>query len=158
MRTVDVDIAILGAGTAGLNARREAEKAGRSWVLIESGPYGTTCARVGCMPSKLLIAAADAAHAARDAARFGVHAEGIRVDGRAVMERVRAERDRFAGFVVESTEALPADQRLRGTARFVGPTTLQVDDHTRVEARSTADNAFDQRPGSPPNLVGQPGL
>jgi len=136
MRTMDVDIAVIGAGTAGLNARREAEKAGKSWVLIESGPYGTTCARVGCMPSKLLISAADAAHAAREAGRFGVRVGEVEVDGRAVMDRVRRERDRFAGFVVESTEALPAERRLRGTARFVGPTTLLVDDHTRVEAKA----------------------
>ncbi len=134
MDVISVDIAIVGAGTAGLNARREAERANKSWVLIEAGPYGTTCARVGCMPSKLLIAAAEAAHHVRGAGRFGVQAEGLRVDGEAVMERVRRERDRFAGFVVESTEALPEERRLHGRARFVGPTTLEVDDHTRVEA------------------------
>ncbi len=43
-------MAIIGAGTAGLAARREAKKVGASVVLIEGGPYGTTCARVGCMP------------------------------------------------------------------------------------------------------------
>ena len=42
-------------------------------VLIESHAYGTTCARVGCMPSKLLIAAAEATHSARQAGRFGVN-------------------------------------------------------------------------------------
>ncbi|MFO1205321.1 MAG: FAD-dependent oxidoreductase [Burkholderiales bacterium] len=63
MDTVSVDVAIIGAGTAGLNARREVEKRGGRPLLIEQGPYGTTCARVGCMPSKLLIAAAEAAHA-----------------------------------------------------------------------------------------------
>ncbi len=88
------------------------------------------------MPSKLLIAAAEAAHEARHAERFGVHVEGLRVDGRAVLERVRRERDRFVGFVVRDTEALPDSQRLRGHARFTGPTTLEVGDHTRVEARA----------------------
>ncbi|MEN0063664.1 MAG: dihydrolipoyl dehydrogenase [Myxococcota bacterium] len=136
MRTMNVDIAIIGAGTAGLNARREAEKAGKSWVLIESGPYGTTCARVGCMPSKLLISAADAAHAAHHSDRFGVNVEGVKVDGRAVMDRVRSERDRFAGFVVEATEALPEERRVHGRARFTGPTTLVVDDHTTVHAKA----------------------
>lgn len=132
-----VDVAVIGAGTAGLNARREVEKRGGNAVLIESGPYGTTCARVGCMPSKLLIAAADAAHEVATAERFGVRVEtGWQIDGRAVMERVRRERDRFAGFVVQSTEAIPEQQRLRGHARFLEPTTLQVDDHTRVEART----------------------
>jgi dihydrolipoamide dehydrogenase len=148
-----VDVAIIGAGTAGLNARREAEKAGRSWVLIEAGPYGTTCARVGCMPSKLLIAAADAAHEVSFAGRFGIRVEGgWDVDGRAVMKRVREERDRFVGFVVRDTEALPAEQRIRGRARFVGPTTLQVDDHTRVHAKAIVI-ATGSTPWVPPVLA-----
>ena len=136
MHEIEVDVAIVGAGTAGLNARREVEKAGKSWVLIERGPYGTTCARVGCMPSKLLIAAADAAHHARSSGQFGVNVSGIEVDGRAVMDRVRRERDRFAGFVVRDTEALPEEFRLTGEAKFVGPTILEVDGPvpTRVRA------------------------
>ena len=59
---VNVDVAVIGAGTAGLAAYRTAVSHGKRAVVIESGPYGTTCARVGCMPSKLLIAAAEAAH------------------------------------------------------------------------------------------------
>lgn len=136
MKTQKVDVAIIGAGTSGLNARREVEKAGKSWVLIESGPYGTTCARVGCMPSKLLIAAADRAHEAATSGEFGVHADGLRIDGRRVMERVRAERDRFAGFVVEDTEALDESRRIRSHARFTGPTTLETEDGQKIEAAS----------------------
>ena len=63
MQIQDTDVAIIGAGTAGLAAYRTVKAAGRRALLIEGGPYGTTCARVGCMPSKLLIAAAEAAHA-----------------------------------------------------------------------------------------------
>jgi dihydrolipoamide dehydrogenase len=44
MNTRNVDVAVIGAGTAGLVARREAERQGASTVLIESGPYGTMCA------------------------------------------------------------------------------------------------------------------
>lgn len=153
MQNITVDVAIIGAGTAGLNARREVEKAGKSWVLIESGPYGTTCARVGCMPSKLLIAAADAAWHARHAGRFGIEVPDVGVDGQAVMARVRSERDRFAGFVVEATEALPEERRIRGRARFVGPTTLQVDDHTTVQAGSIVI-ATGSSPWVPPDLRG----
>ena len=149
MQTREVDVAIIGAGTAGLNARREVEKAGASPLLIESGPYGTTCARVGCMPSKLLIAAADVAHEVAGASRFGVEVGDVRVDGVAVLERVRRERDRFAGFVVDATEALPELQRLRGHARFTGPTTLEVDDHTRVKAKSVVV-AVGSKPLVPP--------
>jgi dihydrolipoamide dehydrogenase len=135
METRQVDVAIIGSGTAGLNARREVEAQGGRPLLIEGGAYGTTCARVGCMPSKLLIAAAEAAHAVAGAARFGVPATA-RIDGPAVMARVQRERDRFVGFVVAGTQALPAEQLLRGRARFIGPTTLDVGGHTRVEARS----------------------
>ena len=153
METITTDVAIIGAGTAGLNARREAERAGKRWVLIENGPYGTTCARVGCMPSKLLIAAAETAHEIHHADRFGVRVDptAIRVDGEAVMDRVRRERDRFAGFVVEATEGLPAERRLHGTARFVGPNTLQVDDHTTVQAKSVVI-ATGSSPWIPPQL------
>ncbi len=147
MDTRQVDVAVIGAGSAGLNARREAEQQGASALLIESGPYGTMCARVGCMPSKLLISSADAAHDVARAGQFGVIVpEGVSVDGPAVFRRVRRERDRFAGFVVEDTEALPPEQRLRGRARFVAPGVLEVDDHTRVEARAvviaTGSQAF----------------
>lgn len=130
-----VDVAVIGAGTAGLTARRAAEKAGASTLLIEDGPFGTTCARVGCMPSKLLIAAAEAAHHTRHAGVFGLRTT-LEVDGPAVLRRVQAERDRFVGFVVRATERL-ADrgQVLRGRARFTGPGTLSVGDEI-VRARS----------------------
>jgi dihydrolipoamide dehydrogenase len=128
-----VDVAIVGAGTAGMTAYRSALAHTNQVVVIESGVYGTTCARVGCMPSKLLIAAAEAAHGMAGASRFGVHAGDWSVDGAAVMQRVRSERDRFVGFVVEAVEQWPAEHRLHGPARFLDDHTLQVG-HTRVEA------------------------
>jgi dihydrolipoamide dehydrogenase len=134
MRTIQKDVAIIGAGTAGLSAYRAARAEGATAVIIEGGPYGTTCARVGCMPSKLLIAAAEAAHAASHAAPFGINVAGVQVDGEAVMARVRRERDRFVGFVIEGVEAIPAEDRLVGYARFVDDRLLQVGDHTRVRA------------------------
>ena len=129
-----VAVAVIGAGSAGLNVFRGAQKHTESVVLIEGGPYGTTCARVGCMPSKLLIAAAEAAHDIERAHGFGVHAEPPVINGVEVMDRVRRERDRFVGFVLEDTEAIPEPQRIRGYARFLDDHTLQVDDHTRIHA------------------------
>jgi dihydrolipoamide dehydrogenase len=129
-----VEVAIIGAGTAGLAAYREVRRYTERVVLIEGGAYGTTCARVGCMPSKLLIAAADAAHGVAEAPVFGVRPGRIRIDGEAVMRRVRAERDRFVGFVLESVESFPKDHRLRGHARFTGDHRLQVGDDATVEA------------------------
>jgi dihydrolipoamide dehydrogenase len=133
-----VDVAVVGAGTAGMSAYRAALDHTKNVVVIEDGPFGTTCARVGCMPSKLLIAAAEAAHAIEHAGAFGVHGGPLRIDGRAVMERVRRERDRFVGFVVEAVERWPEGHRLRGRARFAGEQTLVVQRHdggtTRIEA------------------------
>ena len=136
MKTLETDIAIIGAGTAGLSAYKAAIKSTQSVLLIEGGPYGTTCARVGCMPSKLLIAAAEAAHAAQNMAPFGIHIDGqVRVDGQEVMDRVRRERDRFVGFVLDSVEDIAAEHKVRGFARFIGPSTLEVDSHTRIHAK-----------------------
>lgn len=137
MKTLNVDVAVIGAGTAGLTAYSAAKAAGANTVIVEGGDYGTTCARVGCMPSKLLIAAAEAAHAVGKAPGFGIHVDGlVRVDGREVMERVRRERDRFVGGVLRDVEDMPEADRIRGHARFVNDHTLAVADHTQVTSRS----------------------
>ncbi|MES2026498.1 MAG: dihydrolipoyl dehydrogenase [Pseudomonadota bacterium] len=134
MKTLKFDVAVIGAGSAGMSAYRAAKAHGKSVVLIEGGPYGTTCARVGCMPSKLLIAAAEAAHAISAAPAFGVHAGAVRIDGKAVMQRVKSERDRFVGFVVQGVESIDTAERLRSYARFTSAQSLQVGDDTQVNA------------------------
>jgi dihydrolipoamide dehydrogenase len=121
-----VDIIVIGAGSAGMSAYKAARAYGASVLVAEGDRYGTTCARVGCMPSKLLIAAADAAHQVRHAARFGVLAADPVVDGHAVMERVRSERDRFVGFVLEDVASWPETDRIDGRARFLDPHHVQV--------------------------------
>ena len=134
MNIVSVDVAIIGAGTAGMSAYRAAREHTEKVVLIEAASYGTTCARVGCMPSKLLIAAAEVARSVREANRFGVNTGQLVIDGEAVMARVRNERDRFVGFVVDTVNAWPDEHRLQGAARFLDAHRLQVGEHTIVEA------------------------
>lgn len=149
----NVDVAVIGAGTAGLAAYRAARAAGARAVIVEGGPYGTTCARVGCMPSKLLIAAAEAAHAIGRAPGFGVHVDGpLRVDGREVMGRVRRERDRFVGFVVDGVESIPEADRIRGYAWFLDANTLEVEGGPLIRARSIVI-ATGSRPNVPPMLA-----
>lgn len=129
------DVAIIGTGTAGMGAYRAARAHTDSVLLIEGGVYGTTCARIGCMPSKLLIAAANAAHDAREADGFGVHVQGVRVDGAEVMQRVQRERDRFVGFVIETVEGWPEADRIRSHATFEAPGVLRLSDGQRIEAK-----------------------
>ncbi|MBD8527114.1 dihydrolipoyl dehydrogenase [Pseudomarimonas arenosa] len=148
MRTLEVDVAVIGAGTAGMNAYRAALAHTDRVVLIESALYGTTCARVGCMPSKLLIAAAEAAANVRLAPTFGVHGGDPAIDGPAVMRRLRHERDRFVGFVVDAVEAWPEAHRLRGTACFADRHTIRVDDQIEVRAGRTVI-ASGSRPRKP---------
>ena len=136
MRELACDVAVIGAGTAGLAAYRAAAEAGAHAVLIERGPGGTTCARVGCMPSKLLIAAATAAHAARNTDLFGIRVRDVAVDGPAVLTRLRAERDRFVGSVFEGLNDLPEDARLQGSARFEDARTLAVGEGMRIRFRA----------------------
>ncbi len=132
----EVDVAVIGAGSAGLNARRSALKEGaESVVMIENGPYGTTCARVGCMPSKLLIHPADLSHEVDHLERFGISVEGKHIDGKALMRRVQSERDRFVGFVNESIERYPESDKMIGTAKFLDDGLLDVDGE-QVRARS----------------------
>ena len=156
MKTLTTDVAVIGAGTAGMSAWRAARAHTPNVLLIERAQYGTTCARSGCMPSKLMIAAAEAAHTIEHSGVFGVHGGGLRVDGEAVMARVRAERDRFVGFVVEAVEGWPVEHRLMGHARFVGPQALQVqtaDGPVQVQAgrtityRATLQPQASQDPG-----------
>jgi pyruvate/2-oxoglutarate dehydrogenase complex dihydrolipoamide dehydrogenase (E3) component len=68
------DLCVIGAGSGGLSVAAGAVQMGASVVLIEKGAMGGDCLNTGCVPSKALIAAAHAAHAAREGKRFGVHA------------------------------------------------------------------------------------
>lgn len=135
-RELSCDVAVIGAGTAGLGATRRALREGAKVLLIDDKFNGTMCANVGCMPSKLLIAAARAAHDARRAGVFGIRTGKVDVDGQAVMTRVRAERDRFAAATREGFEDFPPDTMIRARARFVGPDRLELDDGRVVQAKA----------------------
>jgi dihydrolipoamide dehydrogenase len=88
------------------------------------------------------------AHAVAGAGRFGVMAGPATIDGRAVMARVRSERDRFVGFVVDAVQRWPAEHRLQGHARFVDDHTLQVA-ATQVRRRSASSSPPDRAPPCP---------
>lgn len=136
MKTLNLDVAIVGGGTAGLGAYRAAKEHTDSVIIIEGAQFGTTCARVGCMPSKLLIAAAEAVHQIENAPGFGIHPQGgILIDGKEVMGRIKRERDRFVGFVIEGVEEIPASDKISGYAEFIDDNTLLVNNDTLIKAK-----------------------
>jgi pyruvate/2-oxoglutarate dehydrogenase complex dihydrolipoamide dehydrogenase (E3) component len=146
MAELACDVAIIGAGTAGLAAERAARAQGAKTLLIDEAFAGTTCATVGCMPSKLLIAAANAAHDARHATVFGIEA-APQVDGVAVMKRLRAVRDSFVKSVREQFDAIPHVVAIKGRARLDGAERLLLEDGSTITAR-----AIVIAPGASPSI------
>jgi dihydrolipoamide dehydrogenase len=121
-----LDVLIIGAGSAGLAALREVRKHTERFAIINHGPYGTTCARVGCMPSKSLIEAANAFHRRQSFAEFGINGgASLSVDVPKVLRSVRALRDRFIAGPIKFTEDL-GPRSIAGKARLLGPNHVLV--------------------------------
>jgi len=127
-KQINVDVAIIGAGTAGLYALREVRRAKKSFVLIDSGPLGTTCARVGCMPSKVALHIAEFWHGQKDFSRYGISgAEHLRLNGASAWQALRDKRDTFSGRASASAQRAAGEQLIMGQARFLKPTLLEVE-------------------------------
>ncbi len=128
--TRKVDVAIIGAGTAGLTAQEQVVLKTDNYVLIDDGPLGTTCARVGCMPSKALIHMADDFHKTGYFDGWGISGAGsLAPDLSKIMARVRRLRDSYAGGVIDEMAGF-MDKVIRKRARFIDPNTLDLGDET----------------------------
>lgn len=125
-KEISVDLAIIGAGTAGISALKEASKVSDKIILIDHGPLGTTCARVGCMPSKTLIQVADYFHGRKLFSELGIRgADKLQVDIPAVQEYVRKLRDYFTSGTIKFLGSL-GKQFIKGNAEFLTPNILKV--------------------------------
>src|SRR5215208_3296298 len=121
------DMIAIGGGTAGLVTAAGGAGLGARVALVERDRLGGECLWTGCVPSKALLACAQAAAHARRAARYGVHTGEVRVDFEGVMRWVREAQlriaphdspDRFRGLGVDVVE---------GSARFIDERTVDVD-------------------------------
>ena len=143
-----VDTIIVGAGTAGLSALREVRNYTEDFLLVNAGHWGTTCAAVGCMPSKALIEAANAFHRRHAMEEFGIcGGGGLRADLPAVLAHVRRLRDDF----VKGPESMPeklGTRAIQGRAEVTGPGRVAVNGR-EIEAR-----AIILAPGSHPVVPG----
>lgn len=123
-----VDVAIIGAGSAGLAARREVVKKTDNYVVIDNGILGTTCARVGCMPSKVLIQVAYDFDRRKKLAQEGIYgAEKLTINYEETMQHVRNLRDRFVRSVDSGMATWVTEKSLlREKATFIDNHILQV--------------------------------
>lgn len=150
---IQVDVAIIGAGTAGLYAVREVKRAGKSFVLIDAGPLGTTCARVGCMPSKVALHAAELWRMREEHQDYGISgSQQLTIDRDRAWQQVRSQRDDFAGRGAASAHRAAGDKLLMGRARFIEPTLLAVE--TEQGAQSIRAGSVIIATGSRPVMPG----
>lgn len=120
--TTKYDLAIIGSGGGAFAAAIRATTLGRSVVMIERGTFGGTCVNTGCVPSKALLAAAEARHIAADAtARFpGIATAAEPVDMPALVggKQVLVESMRSEKYI-DVADSYGWQVR-RGNAAFVG--------------------------------------
>lgn len=131
--TLHTDIAVIGAGTAGLSAFHEIRRAGRTALLIDHGPLGTTCARAGCMPSKAILQAAHKWSVLREL--LGAQAAMASRIADDLWRQALATRDALADGAANRTRQAAGNQLLMGAARFVAPNELDVDGQ-RIRAKA----------------------
>ena len=122
----DYDVLVLGTGNAGMAAARVTREAGRSVAIVECREdVGGTCALRGCVPKKVLVAAAETMEAIRSAGRHAITVSGARLDWAKLIER---EKSIIAGTPDSFMKTLA--QRgiplLRGQARFVGTNEVDI--------------------------------
>jgi pyruvate/2-oxoglutarate dehydrogenase complex dihydrolipoamide dehydrogenase (E3) component len=144
------NLAVVGAGTAGLVAAAGAAALGARVALIERHLMGGDCLVTGCVPSKAIIRSSRVVGELREAAALGVKVPGgVTVDFATVMERMRRLRAEISPHdsAWRFSQKLGVDVFL-GHATFTGPHTLAVDGRTLQFAKAVV--ATGARPGHPP--------
>lgn len=131
----DFDLAVIGAGAAGLTVTAVAAQLGLRVVLIERGRMGGDCLNSGCVPSKALLASAHAAQMARNVRALGVDISAVEVDWPAVHAHVQGVIAEIAPMDSAARFAALGAQVLQGTARFTARDALAVDAQGSFSAR-----------------------
>lgn len=130
MRTYD--LIVIGAGSG--NMLFTPELAGLRAAIVEPDRFGGTCLNRGCIPSKMLVVAADAARAVSEARRLGIEAQVDLVDWPAIRERVFGRIDPIHDRAVAYRRTSGVDVYTE-PARFVAPRVIQVGDDTLTADR-----------------------
>jgi mercuric reductase len=159
VRSEPLKVAIVGSGGAAFAAAIRAAEEGATVTMIERGTLGGTCVNVGCVPSKIMLRAAQV-RSLREASPFdaGIARAAAAVDRPAL---VRQQQDRVAELRHDKYERILAENPriglLRGAARFRDARTLTV----KLEDGTERDIAFDRAllaTGASPDIPPVPGL
>lgn len=133
-KQLKADLVVIGAGSGGLSVASGAAQLGLRVVLFEKGEMGGDCLNYGCVPSKALIAAAEAAHLARSSGALGVTTTSVSVDFRKVMAHVHDTIAAIAPIDSQARFEGLGVQVVRDRAYFLDPHTVATDD-VQVQAR-----------------------
>jgi thioredoxin reductase len=120
------DLLVLGAGSGGLATSKRAASYGARVAIIENDRVGGTCVIRGCVPKKLMVYAAEFAHAFGDAAGYGWHAETPALD----WPKLVAARDANVAGLEATHKRLLTEagvELITGTARITSPHEVDVD-------------------------------
>ncbi|HKS76575.1 MAG TPA: mercuric reductase [Terriglobales bacterium] len=136
------DTIVIGSGQAGTPLSLALAEAGRKTVLIERQHVGGTCVNEGCTPTKTMVASARVAYLARRGADYGVNTGAVSVDELKVRERKRAIVERFRGGSQHRMEQTKGLELIFGSARFLGPNSVEVQLNAGGVRQLTAANMF----------------
>jgi pyruvate/2-oxoglutarate dehydrogenase complex dihydrolipoamide dehydrogenase (E3) component len=151
LRVKKYDAIVIGSGQAGNPLSYALAERGWTVALIEKSHLGGTCINTGCTPTKTMIASAQVAHYARDAARWGVHTGRVEVDLSLVVDRKNAVVQRFRGNQERNVIKHPSVHLYRSRAHFRSPHEVEVDNDVLESERIFIDTGT--RP-YPPDLSG----
>ena len=120
------DAIIIGSGQAGNPLSESLTDRGMQVALIEKAHLGGTCINTGCTPTKTMVASAQVAYYARNAARWGVHTGKVRVNLPKIVARKDAIVRRFRSGHQRKVNSRENLHLYRGKARFRGPRQVAV--------------------------------
>jgi mercuric reductase len=136
-------VAVIGAGSAAFAAAIRAAEEGARVTMIEGGTVGGTCVNVGCVPSKIFLRGAHAAHTQSAHPFAGVSRTQPVVDRRAMVGQQQARVEELRRAKYESIlESNPDIELLRGFASFADARILAVRGENGVDRRITPDRIF----------------
>jgi pyruvate/2-oxoglutarate dehydrogenase complex dihydrolipoamide dehydrogenase (E3) component len=149
---MEFDAIVIGAGQAAKPLSYALADLGWKVAFIERAQLGGTCVNTGCTPTKTMVASAQVAHYARDAARWGVRASNVSVDLPAVVARKNTIVQSARDSIQKGIDQRPNIRLVHGHAQFVAPHQVQVGNETFEAAKIFIDT------GTRPRIPKIPGI